>query len=69
MAGATAIDTRAGGPTVNTVEPVTLWRAAPITLVPGLTLEAKPPAVMVATLVVAEVQVTLAVRFCVVPSE
>jgi hypothetical protein len=54
--------------TVSTVEPVTAPRVALIVEVPPLTPVATPAVVMVATEGVAEPQVTLDVRFCVLPS-
>ena len=68
FAGVTAIETRAGGPTVNVVPPVTLPEVALICEVPTVTPLASPPAVMVATLVSAEVQLAEAVRSPVLPS-
>jgi hypothetical protein len=65
FAGVTAIDAKAAGDTVRTVEPVMLPLFAEIEEVPAVTPVASPPAVIVATEVVAEAHVTLLVRFCV----
>src|ERR1035441_1094319 len=56
------------GVTVNTVDPLTAPEVALIELVPTDTPLANPPAVMVATPVVADAQVTEAVRSCVLLS-
>ena len=69
FAGATAIDTRVAVPTVNGVLPVTLVVVAVISDVLRPTPVASPPAVMVATVVFEEAQVTDVVKFFVVPSE
>jgi hypothetical protein len=68
FAGVTTIDWRvgAGAVTVSTVDPTTDPEVAVMVLVPTPTPVAKPPAVIVAAPVVAEAQVTEAVRFCVV---
>ena len=68
LAGVTAIDCRAAGVTVSTVEPLTPLSVALIVEVPGATPVARPAAVIVATGGVAEAQVTWLVRFCVVLS-
>jgi hypothetical protein len=67
FAGVTAIDTSVGAvaATVRVVEPLTAPEAALIVLVPAATPVAKPPALIVATLVVCEVHVAVLVRFCV----
>lgn len=67
LAGVTAIDTSTGAVTVSVVEPVTEPRAAPILVVPWVTPVAKPPAEIVATVVLEELQVTKEFRFSVVP--
>jgi hypothetical protein len=69
FAGATAIDTRAAGPTVNEVVPVTLPEVAEIWDVPCAAPLARPLDVMVATLVSDDVQVAEVLRSCVLPSE
>jgi hypothetical protein len=69
FAGATAIDTGVAVPTVNVVLPVTLVVVAVISDVLRPTPVASPPAVMVATVVFEEAQVTEVVKFFVVPSE
>ncbi len=55
--------------TVIVVDPVMPLKVAVMLLVPAATAVAKPAALMVATLVVAEAHVTLAVRFCMELSE
>ena len=65
VVGVTAIDCRAAAVTVSTVEPVTPFIVALIVDVPAAKALARPAAVMVATEVVAEAQVTWLVRFCV----
>jgi len=67
VAGVTAIETSAG--TVSVVLPVTPPEFAEIVVVPAATVVARPPAAMVAAAVLDDVQVTVAVRFCVEPSE
>jgi hypothetical protein len=65
VAGVTAMETSNAGPTVSSVEVFTLPDAAPIMLEPCTSDVASPAALMVATVVVAEVHVTEVVRFCV----
>src|SRR6202022_2685257 len=80
FAGVTAIDTSVAGVTVSSVEPVMLPLVAEISDVPALTVVAKPVALIVATLVVADahtalpstcvvlsLNVPVAVNCCVVP--
>ena len=69
FAGVTAIDTSVGAVTVRFVDPSTAPEAACIWLAPVATPVANPPAVMVTTLLVCEVQVTEPVKFCVELSE
>ena len=69
LAGVTAIESRAAGLTVRTVEPLTPPSVALIVDVPVATPVASPLALIVATEVVAEAQVTWPVRSCVVLSE
>jgi hypothetical protein len=71
FAGVTAIDTSVGAVTVTVrvVEPLIAPEVACILLVPAATPVANPPAVIVATPVVCEVQVTEPVKFCVELSE
>ena len=65
LAGVTVIDCSFGAVTVNTsAGEVTPLRLAVMLLVPRAIPVASPPEVMVATVVVADVQVTEAVRFC-----
>ena len=65
FAGVTLIDVSVAAVTVRTVEPLTLPKVALIDEVPAPTPLARPPVVIVATLVVADTHVTLAVMFCV----
>jgi hypothetical protein len=68
LAGVTAMDCRVAAVTVRTVLPVTPFNVAEMEEVPTPAPVARPAAVIVATDGVAEVQVTLPVRFCVVLS-
>jgi len=68
FAGVTEIDVSVGF-TVSCVEPETELSAACICVVPAATPVAKPPVLIVATLVLDELHVTVVVRFCVVPFE
>jgi hypothetical protein len=65
----TAIDTNAGGWTVKVVLPVTPPEVALIWEVPAAAPLATPPALIVATLVFDDAQVTEPVRSWVLPSE
>ncbi len=69
----TEIETSVAGVTVSVAEPVTLPDAAVIVEVPAAMQDARPlepAALLIAdTAVLDELQVTEAVRFCVVPSE
>ncbi len=73
LAGVTEIDKSVAGVTVSVVEPVTFPDVAVIVDVPAARQDARPlepAALLIAeTAVLAEYQVTEAVRFCVVPSE
>ena len=69
LAGVTAIDFRAAAVTVRTVDPAMLPSVALMLDVPAATPVARPPAVIVATAVVADAHVTWLVRFCVELSE
>ena len=69
FAGVTAIDTSVAAVTVKVVDPVMPIETALIVLVPVPTAVANPPAAIVATVVVAELQVAVPVRFCVELSE
>src|SRR5207249_11517502 len=69
LAGVTVIDTRAAGPTVKVVLPVTPAEVALIWEVPCATPVARPPAVMVATAVLDASHVAELVKSRVVPSE
>jgi hypothetical protein len=69
FAGVTAIDTSVAEVTVRTVDPVTAPEAACILLIPAATPVANPPTVIVATLVVCELQLAVLVKFCVELSE
>jgi hypothetical protein len=72
VAGVTAIETSVAAVTVSVVFPATVPMLAEMTVVPTATLEARPfePAAleMVAVAPVADAQVAVADRFCVVPS-
>ena len=68
-AGVTAIETRAAVVTVMVVDPVTVPEVALMLVVPTPVALARPPAEIVATAGAEELQVTDAVRFCVLPSE
>src|ERR1700733_2890522 len=68
LAGVTAIDTNIGGVTVSVVEPLIEPELACIVVLPAPTPVASPPLVIVATVVLLEVQLTELVRFCWVPS-
>jgi hypothetical protein len=72
VAGATAIDTNAAALTVSVVEPLIVPIVAVIFAVPVPTLLATPCApaalLIVATVGVSELQLTVLVRFCVLPS-
>jgi len=68
-AGVTAIDTSVAAVTVKVVDPVMAPETACIWLVPTATAVAKPPAAIVATVVVTELQVAVLVKFCVELSE
>lgn len=64
FAGVTAMETSVAAVTVNEVEPDTPLKVAVMVLVPAATALANPAVLMVATLVVPEVQVTFEVRTC-----
>ena len=68
FAGVTAIDTRAAGPTVSVVLPVTAPTVALICALPCAGPLARPPAVMVATAVFDDAQVAAPVTTCIDPS-
>ena len=68
LAGVTAMETRVAEVTVKVVEPEMDPEVALIEEVPAATAVARPVALMVAVAGVAELQVAVAVRFCVVPS-
>ncbi len=55
--------------TVSVVDPDTPLRVADMVVVPAAIAVAKPPVAIVAVAVLAEAQVTLPVRFCVLESE
>jgi hypothetical protein len=69
FAGVTAIDTSVAAVTVSSVVPLTAPEVASMLLIPVPTPVANPPAVIVAMLVVCELQVTDPVKFCVELSE
>jgi hypothetical protein len=66
-AGVTAMETSVAGVTVRPVDPLIDPKAALMFVLPAVTAVARP-ALMVATVVLVEVQETVLVRFCVVPS-
>ena len=72
VAGVTAIDTSVAAVTVSIVLPLIAPLVAEMTVVPAATLVARPAAPaafeIVAVAAVAETQVAVAVRFCVVPT-
>src|SRR5271167_2279075 len=68
FAGVTAIDCNVAAVTVRTVEPLIAPDVALIVEVPTPAPVARPAALIVAVEVVPELQVTVPVRFCVVPS-
>jgi len=68
FAGVTAIEVNDAGFTVRVVEPVTLPEVAVIVVVPVATLVARPALLIAATLVADELQITVLVRFWVLPS-
>ena len=68
FAGVTAIDCSVAAVTVSKVEPLSDDDVAVIVELPTPAPVARPAALIVAMVVVPEVQVTLDVTFCVVPS-
>src|SRR5260370_155568 len=68
FAGVTAIDCNTGAVTVSVVEPLIVPEVALIVLDPVATVVANPALLIVATVVVPEVQVTVLVIFCVLLS-
>jgi len=68
FAGVTTIESKVAGFTVSVVEPVIPPDAALIVVVPVATLAARPLLLIVTTFVADESQVTVPVRFCVLPS-
>jgi hypothetical protein len=67
VAGVTAIETNAGGPTVSAAEPLMVPEVAVIVVLPCARDKANPALPMLATVAEDEVQVTDDVRFCVLP--
>jgi hypothetical protein len=67
LAGVTAIETRTGAVTVKDAAPLTEPDVAVMVVAPMDAAVATPPELMVATEVAEEAQMTLLVRFCVVP--
>lgn len=65
VCGVTAMETNVAGPTVSSVEVFTLPDAAPMVLLPFTSEVARPVALIVATVVVVELQVTVVLKFCV----
>ena len=68
LAGDTATDTRVAAVTVRPVDPLIPPEVAWIVVLPAVAPVARPPAAMVATPVLVELQVADAVRFCVLLS-
>jgi hypothetical protein len=68
LAGVTAIDCSEGAVTVNEVEPDMEPETARTVVPPAPVPVAKPAVLIVATVVFVELQVTVPVRFWVVPS-
>jgi hypothetical protein len=68
FAGVTAIDTRVAVVTARVVDPLTVPKLAPTVVVPTPFPVARPPLEIVATPGDEELQVTVLVRFCVLPS-
>jgi hypothetical protein len=66
--GVTAMDTSAAAVTVRMVDPLTVPELAAMVVVPTPFPVARPPLEMVATPVDEELQVTVLVRFWVLPS-
>ena len=64
--GVTEIEDKTAAVTVSVVEPLIVPDLAEIVLEPFATPVAKPPLLIVATVVADEVQVTLLVKVCVV---
>jgi hypothetical protein len=69
LTGVTAIDVSAAGSTVSVVLPLTLPSVAEIVVVPAASVDARPPAAMVAAVVFVDAQTTCVVRSCVELSE
>src|SRR3974390_1988050 len=69
LAGVAAIDSSTGAVTVRDVVPGILPDVAEIFFLPATSVVAKPEMLTVATVIVLEAHMTLAVRSCVVPSE
>jgi hypothetical protein len=69
LAGVTAIEVNNAGVTVRFVDPEIVPEVAEIDVLPATFPVASPPVEIVAVPVVEEFQVTLLVRFCVLPSE
>jgi hypothetical protein len=68
FAGVTAMDASTGCVTVSVAVPVILLIVAPMVELPAITLVAKPPPVIVATLEGNELHITILVKFCMLPS-
>ena len=68
MAGVTAIETRVAAVTVSVVMPTMVPLVAEITVVPAATVGQTLGAVLETVAVIADTQVTAAVRSCVVAS-
>jgi hypothetical protein len=68
FAGVTAMDTRVAAVTLRVVDPLTVPELAATVVVPTPFPVARPPLEIVATPGDEELQVTVLVRFCVLPS-
>jgi hypothetical protein len=65
VVGVTAMDTNAGALTVSNVDVFMLPDTAPMALLPFTSDVARPVVLIVATVVVADVHVTVLLKFCV----
>jgi hypothetical protein len=68
LTGVTAIDTSTGSPTLSVAVALIVLELAVMLAVPTPTPVADPPLLIVATVARDELQFTVLVRFCVLPS-
>ncbi len=68
LAGVTAIDTSTAGPTLSVADPLIDPEVAVIVAVPTPAPVANPPEPMLATVVKEELQLTVLLKSCVLPS-